>query len=290
MSTEEQEHAWRILGKTPYEAWHDRKPKVHHLRMFGCVAYVKRVGPGVTKLSDRSTPMVFIGYESGTKRYRLYDPVAKKLHISRDVIFQENEAWKWSGADQADPVVSRFEVEFFTVVRQGTAADSGDSEEQAENSENSVGPDHEPFSDGEWSVNTGSEAAQVNTPPGSPAAQGVEFATPPTGESISSDGVPMRFRTIGNINDTTEEVTDFEYSGVCYLAAEEPGSVEEALNEKCWRDAMEAEMQSIQCNKTWEPAGHRAIGLKWVFKVKKDPEGNVIKHKARLVAKGYAQR
>jgi hypothetical protein len=27
-----------------------------------------------------------------------------------------------------------------------------------------------------------------------------------------------------------------------------------------------------------------------VFKVKKDPEGNVVKHKARLVAKGYAQR
>jgi hypothetical protein len=38
------------------------------------------------------------------------------------------------------------------------------------------------------------------------------------------------------------------------------------------------------------PAGHRAIGLKWVFKVKKDPEGNIVKHKARLVAKGYAQR
>jgi hypothetical protein len=36
-------------------------------------------------------------------------------------------------------------------------------------------------------------------------------------------------------------------------------------------------------------AGHRAIGLKWVFKVK-DPEGNIIKHKARLVAKGYTQR
>ena len=55
---------------------------------------------------------------------------------------------------------------------------------------------------------------------------------------------------------------------------------------------MEAEMESIQANKTWElsvlPAGHRAIGLKWVFKVKKDPDDNIIKHKARLVAKGYA--
>lgn len=36
--------------------------------------------------------------------------------------------------------------------------------------------------------------------------------------------------------------------------------------------------------------GHKAIGLKWVFKVTKDAAGNVVKHKARLVAKGYAQR
>ncbi|XP_066163729.1 uncharacterized protein [Oryza sativa Japonica Group] len=38
------------------------------------------------------------------------------------------------------------------------------------------------------------------------------------------------------------------------------------------------------------PSGHKAIGLKWVFKVKKDPAGAVVKHKARLVAKGYVQQ
>jgi hypothetical protein len=57
---------------------------------------------------------------------------------------------------------------------------------------------------------------------------------------------------------------------------------------------MMAEMNSIQSNKTWVlselPAGHKAIGLKWVFKMKKDPEGNIMKYKARLVAKGYAQK
>jgi hypothetical protein len=37
-------------------------------------------------------------------------------------------------------------------------------------------------------------------------------------------------------------------------------------------------------------AGARAIGLKWVFKVKKDEHGNVMRHKARLVVKGSAQR
>jgi hypothetical protein len=57
---------------------------------------------------------------------------------------------------------------------------------------------------------------------------------------------------------------------------------------------MLAEMDSIQGNKTWVlsdlPHGHRAIGLKWVFKVKKDPTANIVKHKARFVAKWYAQR
>nr|GEY18600.1 ribonuclease H-like domain, reverse transcriptase, RNA-dependent DNA polymerase [Tanacetum cinerariifolium] len=37
------------------------------------------------------------------------------------------------------------------------------------------------------------------------------------------------------------------------------------------------------------PKGHNAIGLKWVFKTKRDANGNIVKHKARLVAKGYIQ-
>jgi hypothetical protein len=37
------------------------------------------------------------------------------------------------------------------------------------------------------------------------------------------------------------------------------------------------------------PAGHRPVGLKWVYKLKKDASGMIVKHKARLVAKGYVQ-
>ena len=54
--------------------------------MFGCIAHVKKNGPGIKKLSDRSQKMVFIGYEEGTKGYRLLDPTTRTLHISRDVI------------------------------------------------------------------------------------------------------------------------------------------------------------------------------------------------------------
>jgi hypothetical protein len=54
------------------------------------------------------------------------------------------------------------------------------------------------------------------------------------------------------------------------------------------------ELRSIEENKTWDvidlPAGHRSIGLKWVFKAKKDESGSIIKHKAQLIARGFLQR
>ena len=68
--------------------------------------------------------MVFIGYETGTKGYRVYDPVTKKLHISRDVIFEEGQAWNWKQQTQAEPVSSVFDVEYYTVVGQGTVTES----------------------------------------------------------------------------------------------------------------------------------------------------------------------
>lgn len=54
------------------------------------------------------------------------------------------------------------------------------------------------------------------------------------------------------------------------------------------------EIKSIEDNKTWRlenlPAGQRPIGLKWIFKAKKNAQGEIVEHKARLVAKGYVQQ
>ena len=47
----------------------------------------------LTKLEDRSTPMVFLGYAEGTKAYRLYDPRGEKVLVSRDVMFDKKVAW-----------------------------------------------------------------------------------------------------------------------------------------------------------------------------------------------------
>jgi hypothetical protein len=75
---------------------------------------------------------------------------------------------------------------------------------------------------------------------------------------------------------------------------DEPATAEEALKTEEWRAAMMEQLGSIKENKTWSfvdlPRGQKVIGLKWVFKLKHDEHGNVMKHKARLVVKGYVQR
>jgi hypothetical protein len=79
-----------------------------------------------------------------------------------------------------------------------------------------------------------------------------------------------------------------------FTSAEEPTTFAVVERESCWREAMTEEMNSITDNATWElaelPPGHRAIGLKWVYRVKRDEHSNIIRYKVRLVAKGYVQR
>lgn len=57
---------------------------------------------------------------------------------------------------------------------------------------------------------------------------------------------------------------------------------------------MEDEIEQIQKNDTWElmfaSKDKKVIGIKWIYKLKHDPDGSIEKHKTYLVAKGYAQK
>ena len=45
------------------------------------------------KLDKKGQKCIFVGYFEDTKAYKLYDPVTKKVIISHDVQFVENESW-----------------------------------------------------------------------------------------------------------------------------------------------------------------------------------------------------
>ncbi|CAL9026844.1 unnamed protein product [Prunus brigantina] len=80
----------------------------------------------------------------------------------------------------------------------------------------------------------------------------------------------------------------------CHMCIIEPENYQEAATDIAWQEAMNAELEMIEKNNTWElverPANKPVIGVKWVFKTKLNLDGTVQKHKARLVAKGYAQK
>ncbi|GJZ85961.1 ribonuclease H-like domain, reverse transcriptase, RNA-dependent DNA polymerase, partial [Tanacetum coccineum] len=96
------------------------------------------------------------------------------------------------------------------------------------------------------------------------------------------------------VEDEPKNYKNYKNTEELLLVEDEPKNYKEASTDQKWIEAMKVELDSINRNNTWElttlPKGHKAIGLKWVFKTKKDANGNIIKHKARLVAKGYIQQ
>ena len=78
------------------------------------------------------------------------------------------------------------------------------------------------------------------------------------------------------------------------VSVEEPPTFALAERDGNWQWAMLEEMKVIEENETWElidpPLGCRPISLKWVYKVKRDERGAIVKHKVRLDAQGFVQR
>nr|GEW97862.1 zinc finger, CCHC-type [Tanacetum cinerariifolium] len=87
---------------------------------------------------------------------------------------------------------------------------------------------------------------------------------------------------------TEEEVQDKYQQAGLLLLNEEPTSFHEATKDIQWMEAMQAEIDSIEKNRTWTltrlPPNQKVIALKWVYKLKRDASGMVTKHKARLMA------
>jgi len=73
----------------------------------------------------------------------------------------------------------------------------------------------------------------------------------------------------------------------------EPKNVNDGLGDCNWVVAMQDELNQFTINDVWPfvPKTNEinVIGTKWVFKNKKDENGNIFRNKARLVAKGYNQ-
>nr|GFB04168.1 zinc finger, CCHC-type [Tanacetum cinerariifolium] len=186
------------------------------------------------------------GVEEGLKACRLYDPVAKNKHVSKDVRFMKTKPWNWD-KDEANTstqdtfwtnfVIEGIDNEIDTLVNTDINGDDDTTYQEPDTIPDPVSPITPPT----YTYNPHSDE-EVEATISSIENSGKGF-----------DHVPVRgFKKLADIYQNTQEVE----TNTLLLTEEEP------LNQK-------------------------AIGLKWVFKTKRDARGNIIKYKARLVAKGY---
>lgn len=287
-----------VKDATPFEIFYNKKPNVSFLKVFGCDAYMHINKANRKKWDSKSIKCVFIGYSLFRKGYRLYDPVNKKIHESRDVIFVENQfSYSKNDCVQKDVSVS---TPFYIYDYIDENVDN--FQEHTVEHDTSVISDEIPIVEEETSV--------------------VEHDTSVTLDGISivedtlSDNVAIPVVT----NDTSDDVlrrsardskprTDDGFIfgewwnnvnlniSDCLNNYTEPSSIEEALNspdKDKWQEALNEEYNSLIKCKTWDlvelPAGRKSIGCRWVFKVKHQADGTIERYKARLVAKGFSQR
>ncbi|KAE9618243.1 putative RNA-directed DNA polymerase [Lupinus albus] len=244
----------RLDNMVPEEAWCGIKPSIKHLRIFGSLCYRHIPDQRRKKLDDKSEPMILVGYSS-TGAYKLYNPKTRQAVFSRDVDFDEAEAW--SDSQPISVSTSKLQINWNEPsTTQGDESNSNHSGEQDE---------------------VVAEPQQTTS-----------------GRPTRNRTLPSRFSDY--LLDFDDSVTSEEnlVQYMALLADAEPINVEEAISHKVWRLAMEDELKSIEKNDTWEmvnlPKDKKPIAVKWVFKVKHNPDGSIAKHKARLVAKGFMQK
>jgi hypothetical protein len=259
-----------LNGRTSYEAWHECKPAVSHLRVFGCLAFANELGH-ISKLDDRSTPGVFIGYAEGLKTYRILDPGTQRVRTTRDVVFDEGRGWAWDKTvdDDSTPTYDNFTIEYIHFKGAGRVGSS------LPPSMSTLVPEP-PLTSAPRSPVTTSAVTRSSPPPPQPATpctpastatptparvehNPVEFATPLSHDeecfNAYHDGNPFRYRTMENLlsDQPVPGLVPHDLEAQLHLTCDdgEPRSFAEAKRHAAWRAAMQSEMDVVEKNRTW---------------------------------------
>lgn len=275
-----------VFGATPFEKWTGSKIDLSHLRVFGCMAQILMPSERRDKLDPKTQTVVFVGYCPTSKNYKFVElSCPRRIIVSTSVSFFENR-FKKGGDDSefcelgddgndGENIVNPEPEPVETIVtvtpivkRPEEIVDDDDVPLNRLDNESLEGAEEEevtPDSDSEGEDNE--EDIEVNV----------------------GGRYPVRYRK-------QKQFPDF----VCFSVSvddQEPNTFKAAMssaNKNLWKKAVKDELDALERNQTWDlvdlPAGKNLVQSKWVFKIKRDENGQAVKFKARLVAKGFTQR
>ena len=303
------------VNKTPYEMWHNKKPKLGHLKIFGCTAYVHNK-TRKSKFDSKSSKGILVGYVPNG--YKIFIAETNKFIVARDVIFDET-TYKTSRLELDDMLKTGSEVntdksmQIDEDISAGGAAAGNKSVEI--NTSRQMGEKRCKQSLIEKGVSDNCTKGQTSSVKDVPEPTNAnsngdtnlnsECESPCTSSSkMGKFNVEQDVRKSKRLKDKpviSYKENEFEtynyFIGDQLFKDDIPKCYQDVAKNTFktkWESAIKDELESLERNKTWtlvqKSNNMNVVDCKWVFTVKEDKNGNLVRYKARLVARGFSQR
>ncbi|GKB82311.1 retrovirus-related pol polyprotein from transposon TNT 1-94 [Tanacetum coccineum] len=258
------------------EAARTIKPNLSYLHVFGALCYPNNNSDNLGKFQAKADIGIFIGYAPTKKAYRIYNRRTRKIIETIHVDFDEMTAMA------SEQLGSEPELQF-PVADAPRAIDLADSPVSTSIDQDAPSTSIPSTQDQEYSpiISQGFEESP-KTP---------HFHDDPLYESLHEDSTSQ-----GSSSNVRPVHTPFESLGRWtkdHPIANNQRTSKQAMIEPSWIDAMQEEILEFERLQVWElvPCLDKLmlIKLKWIYKVKTDEFGRVLKNKERLVAQGFRQ-
>ncbi len=298
------------IDKTPYEALNislgfteEGPPDVTNLRAFGCKAWIhlpqeRRIQS--EKLAVRAQHGYLVGYKASNV-YKIWVPEEHKVVESSHVTFDEQSFNMDESNTELGPILDLEDLLRSSPSEGATARKLTDFNRGGllEDHEDNIGPDPDHHGD--------EQAPAPPTPPvearknrqkkdnGPPTRRSARIAQP-------SAKARANMEEENDVDELSLNLQARQVVGKAFFTAaavnqEDPKTLREALastNKDEWMKACLTELDDLKRNGTYRleplPPGYRALDGKWVFKTKKDANGDITRFKARWVVKGFLQK
>lgn len=297
-----------LTRTTPEEVWTKTKPNLSHLRTFGCMAMIQIPKQKRRKFSPKSKKCVFIGYCENTKAYRFYDQIQKKVVVSRDIVFIENEFSPEVNSNKKDnDFFIIFPVAYYEQANEKPNQDSSETVVDVTNvniPDPNVMSDVDRLCDDNLSFDNADcqsrsdEDVQNSDDDEYVPANNESQTSSSEMDSVLDDNV-YNIENAGVRKSTRQPKPVVRDDFVSYIAKidSDPISYQDAISgtdANNWKFAILEEYNSLIKNNTWIeadlPDNVKPLNCMWVFKRKRNAHGEVVRYKARLVAKGCHQK
>ena len=309
---------------TPYNVLFKTSPNYTKLKTFGCLCFPWLKPYTHNKLEQKSEPCVFLGYSLTQSAYICYNFKTNKIHHSRHVQFLENEfSYSYVFNSTTSPTTSPSNINQsfnpltnhipLSTSRSNSSPNSTSTlpitpiaptnQRHITNTPTIISPQN---SNSTLSISptTSTNETHTNNPPTiniSPSNE-TSHNSPTLCTSSQSQSIPAAQPPLVPTHNMVTRGQKgifkpkklFSVSKYPIPPSVEPTCVSKALQHVEWKQAMSDEFMALMKNGTWslvppEPR-FNIIGNKWVFRLKRNPDGSIARYKAQLVAKGFHQR